>query len=91
MCRADQCVPLPPEAVRGAMVDVEAFWRTLGAPVLHTEAGDVWVLGESAQARNRALAGGIAPDFTLPDLEGNPRTLSSLRGRKVFLVTWASW
>jgi peroxiredoxin len=32
-----------------------------------------------------------APDFTLPDLAGKPHTLSHLRGKKVLLVTWASW
>ena len=32
-----------------------------------------------------------APDFTLPDLAGTQHTLSSLRGRKVLLATWASW
>jgi peroxiredoxin len=33
----------------------------------------------------------MAPDFTLPDLAGTPHTLSSLRGKQVFLCTWASW
>jgi peroxiredoxin len=33
----------------------------------------------------------MAPDFTLPDLSGTPRRLSDLRGKKVLLVTWASW
>jgi hypothetical protein len=91
MCRDDACVPLPAAALRGSTVDVEAFWRKLGAPVLHADARDVWVLGASADARNRGLAGETAPDFTLPDLSGKLHTLSSLRGRKVFLATWASW
>lgn len=91
MCRADQCVPLAAGMVRGASVDVAAFWRQLGAPVVHSDARDVWVLGASAEARNHALTGDTAPDFTLPDLTGTPHTLSGLRGRKVFLFTWASW
>lgn len=91
MCRDEACVPLPTEAVRGGSVDVEAFWRKLGAPVAHSDARDIWVLGASADDRNRALAGDVAPDFTLPDLDGKPHTLSSLRGRKVLLFTWASW
>jgi peroxiredoxin len=33
----------------------------------------------------------MSPDFTLPDLAGVPHTLSALRGKKVFLCTWASW
>lgn len=91
MCRADQCVPLPSAAVRGDTVDIAAFWRVLDAPVVHDDAQDVWVLGASAESRNRALAGATAPDFTLPDLDGQMHTLSSLRGCKVFLTTWASW
>ncbi len=91
MCRNERCVPLPGNAVSGGKVDVEAFWRRLGAPIVHDEAKEVWVLGESAHDRNEALAGSAAPDFTLPDLSGKPHTLSSLRGRKVFLTTWASW
>jgi len=28
----------------------------------------------------------VAPDFTLPDLNGNPVSLSDFRGKKVLLV-----
>jgi peroxiredoxin len=32
-----------------------------------------------------------APDFTLPDIDGQLHSLSDFLGKKVFLVTWASW
>jgi len=32
-----------------------------------------------------------APDFTLPDMNGKARSLSDFRGKKVLLLTWASW
>ena len=35
--------------------------------------------------------GTVAPDFTLKDLDGFPIRLSSLRGKRVVLVFWASW
>jgi hypothetical protein len=91
MCRADICVPLPASAVGVNEVDVEAFWTRLGGPVVASEARDVWALGAPADERNAALEGLQAPDFTLPDIDGTPRSLSQLRGKKVFLATWASW
>jgi hypothetical protein len=91
MCQADICVPLPATAVRNGHVDAAAFCSLLGRPVVRDRAGETWVLGAGADQRNAALADLTAPDFTLPDLAGTPRTLSSLRGNKVFLSTWASW
>jgi len=91
MCRAELCVPLPATAVKPNEVDVAAFWAKLGGPVVSTDNRDAWALGAPADERNAALAGLEAPDFTLPDLDGVPRSLSQLRGRKVFLATWASW
>lgn len=35
--------------------------------------------------------GQTAPDFTLPDVDGKPFTLSSLRGKYVLVDFWASW
>jgi hypothetical protein len=91
MCQADLCVPLPEHAARGGRIDVAAFWQLLGRPVVQDAAGETWALGAGADERNDALAGLMAPDFTLPDLAGAPHTLSALRGKKVFLSTWASW
>ena len=91
MCRDERCVPLPAAAVKGSDVDVEAFWQRLGGPVIASQDGDAWALGAPADERNAALEGLQAPDFTLPDVDGKPRTLSELRGKKVFLATWASW
>ena len=35
--------------------------------------------------------GAVAPDFTLPDVDGNLVTLSALRGKYVLIDFWASW
>jgi hypothetical protein len=91
MCRGDLCVPLRLGMMRDGRVDLAAFWRALGNPVLHDEREEVWVLGAGADERNAALAGERAPDFALPDLSGVSHRLSDLRGKKVFLSTWASW
>ncbi len=91
MCLAERCVPLPAAAVTDGQVDVAAFWTKLGGPVVGSEDGAVWALGAPADERNAMLEGLEAPDVTLPDVDGAPRTLSQLRGSKVFLATWASW
>ena len=91
MCRADLCVPLPASAVGSNEVDVAAFWMKLGGPVVPSEQRDVWALGAPPEERNAALEGLEAPDFTLPDVDGVPHSLSQLRGKKVFVATWASW
>ncbi|HKK00899.1 MAG TPA: TlpA disulfide reductase family protein [Desulfuromonadales bacterium] len=38
-----------------------------------------------------ATLGVAAPDITVYDLKGHPTTLSSLRGKVVFLNFWATW
>ena len=48
-------------------------------------------LSEELAARRATIPGAEAPDFTLNDPEGNPVTLSSLRGQYVIVDFWASW
>jgi peroxiredoxin len=91
MCRDELCIPLPSGARRADRIDTEAVWRMLGNPVLHDQARTTWVLGSGVEDRTRALAGLVAPDFALPDFDGRLHRLSDLRGKKVFLATWASW
>ena len=98
LCRDHICVPLRPghgaELARtGAApsIDVAGLWRRLGHPIAHDTAGEIWVLGTAAEQRASALQSLEAPDFTLPDLDGRPHSLHALRGKKVWLSTWASW
>ena len=44
-----------------------------------------------AHADGVPLVTGQAPDFALPDRNGKIVRLSDFRGKKVVLVTWASW
>ncbi len=95
LCRDDACMPLPPRADRpltdGGRLDVAAVWRHAGWPVVHDDAARTWVLGEGAAQRAAALSTLQAPDFELPDLDGRMHRLSDYRGRRVFMVAWASW
>jgi hypothetical protein len=57
MCREDLCVPLPASALGKNEVDLEAFWKKLGGPVIVSERRDVWALGAPPHERNAALEG----------------------------------
>jgi hypothetical protein len=54
-------------------------------------AAGVWSFGEIPATRRAFLEEGLAPDFTLTDRTGKEVKLSDFRGKKVLLVTWASW
>ena len=93
LCQGHLCVPVTRGSgiVDGTRVNVVALARALEQPVVHDDAHAVWSIGESATARRAALQSLVAPDFALPDLDGRSHRLSDYRGRKIFLVSWASW
>ena len=92
-CKDDVCVPLPygQESQFASKGDFNyaRFMRFLGHPVV-SRAG-AWVVGARSRDRNEAMRSMVAPDFTLPDIDGNLHSLSDYRGKKVFLASWASW
>lgn len=89
-CKADLCVPLPDEARTPEGLDVEVVADRLGMPVLRDERHGLRAVGPATVA-GRALESAVAPELELPDVDGNPFRLSSLHGKKVLLVAWASW
>lgn len=52
---------------------------------------DVWSFGEIPVTRTSFLESAIAPDFALKDRNGKTVKLSDYRGKKVLIITWASW
>lgn len=90
-CKGDLCVPLPDDA-RGddGSVDVLAVAERLGMPVQRDDTHGLVALGPATVA-GHALETAEAPELELPDADGNPFRLSSLHGKKVLLVAWASW
>jgi hypothetical protein len=89
-CRGDVCVPLPDGAIDGDDVDVAAVAARLGMPIVEDADTGLWALGPETLS-GRALASAEAPELVLPDLDGNEFRLSSLRGQKVVLVSWAPY
>ena len=93
LCKDETCVPVPPSAalVRDDGIDLETLAGLLGRPLALDAAENAACLGVAATDRARTLASLDAPDFTLPDLDGRMHTLSGYRGKKIFLIAFASW
>jgi len=90
-CRADVCIPIPKTMVRGEYFNLTAFARKAGQTVVAEPAARVWSFGELPAVRGAFLESRMAPDFAVPDRKGRVVRLSQFRGKKVLLVTWASW
>ena len=67
------------------------FARLIEQPVAHDEKNSLWYFGPAGWEWKSRLTSRQAPDFALPDLTGGLHTLSELRGKKIFLLFWASW
>lgn len=91
-CKGEVCVPLPGGArVPDGRLDATVLAERLGMPLIRHEDQSLWALGPETAVTGRALSTAVAPDLTLPDVNGEPFALSSLRGQKVVMVAWASW
>lgn len=99
VCRAELCFPLPKNrkaefiARKGSTTwfNLSEFARLIKQPFATDEKNGVWFFGPRAAEQNGYLSSLEAPNFTLPDLNNKLHSLTDFRGKKVLLVTWASW
>ncbi len=93
LCRESVCVPVRDRdalVVDGA-IDAGAFAAALHRPAVIDPSEGLVALGVPAAERVAAMETLEAPDFELPDVEGETFRYSSLGKRKTLVVTWASW
>ena len=99
VCRDELCFPIS-KARRGAFFikrsqvtwfNLSEFARLVRQPTAYDEKHSVWYFGPRTEVQNGYLASLEAPSFTLPDINGKMHSLTDFRGKKVLLVTWASW
>ncbi|MBL9123293.1 MAG: TlpA family protein disulfide reductase [Planctomycetaceae bacterium] len=99
VCLDELCIPLsrkPEDAVSAVrdgrtLVNLTALARQLQQPVVVDADAGVWSLGAIPPLERARLDHATAPDFTLRDRQGKEVRLADFRGKKVLLLTWASW
>lgn len=104
VCRDELCFPIPKTrksaflSVQGKVTwfNLSEFARLLRQPVAYDasvgdEKNPVWYFGPRSEEQNSFVSSLVAPSFTLPDANGKLHSLSEFRGKKVLLLTWASW
>jgi hypothetical protein len=99
ICRDGICIMVPDETMSSlvqedggqTLFNLAGFARFLESPYARDYAHNIWSFGTMSEDGRSTIGPLLAPDFTLPDLDGNLHSLSSFRGKKVFLACWASW
>src|SRR4051794_1053157 len=86
-CKGDRGVPLPRRD--DGTLELRVLAERLGMLLVHDSVHGLWAVGP--ESGPHALASADLPEITLPDRQGRPFALRSLRGQKVLLVAWASW
>ena len=88
-CRADLCIPIAKDLLKGDYFNLSGFARKIGEVAVADS--NVWSFGEIPVLRGSFTESRIAPDFAVPDRKGKIVHLNDFRGKKVLVVTWASW
>ena len=83
-CKGEICVPLP------GGFELTTCATRLGMSLVHDDQHGLWALGPESIG-SRALVTAQAPELVLDDIDGVEFRLSSLRGQKVVLVSWAPY
>ncbi len=98
-CIDDICVPVRQDVDSDIFVtrqgtqwfNVSELADRLNQPMVVDSDNGVWSFGAIPARRSSFLNKAVAPDFSLPDVNGNTIKLSDFKGKKIMLLTWASW
>jgi len=94
LCREDVCAPIfrRAEVVSpDGLIDLVEAAPIIGRTAVVDIDRSIAALAPSAQSRGERMTTLQAPDFTLPDMAGNPVSLHDFDRRKVLLLAWSSW
>jgi hypothetical protein len=99
ICRDELCFPIPNgrrdsfllKQGKISWFNLSEFARLAHQPFATDVENAIWYFGPRQSEQNAHTTSFMAPDFTLPDINGKAHSLKDYRGKKVLLVTWASW
>ena len=93
LCKGEVCVPVRDASAMsdGAAIDVVEFARVTGRNIVIDASRNMVAMGEQASSRAASMATLDAPNFTLPDINGNLISLSDFADRKKLILAWSSW
>jgi peroxiredoxin len=99
LCVGDVCIklsqkgdsPLLRKKEGQEWINVSGLAQQLKQPVAVDRETGTWSFGPIPETRTPFLKSAVAPNFELPDRKGKMIRLSDYRGKKVLLMTWASW
>ena len=69
--------------------ETKEIYAAMGEGAKATHCGAI--IKERINRMEKTVGGALAPDFTLPDLDGNLITMSSIKGKIKIIDFWASW
>ncbi len=72
-------------------VNVTELASRIQQPVVADHGTATFSLGAIPAQRHSFVREAEAPDFTLSDWQGNAHSLSDFKGKKIMLLSWASW
>jgi len=93
LCRGEVCVPRRDGdgLLVDDKIDLAAFAAVMRRPLAYDADAAIAVLADAPDEHAAAFDARVAPEWTLPDLDGTPVSSSDFVGRKKLLVAWASW
>ena len=95
--RGDVCIAMPSdeswivEQGNRKYFNVTRFARRVNQAYAAEPEAKVWSFTAVPRPETSPLLAGQAPDFALEDRDGKLVRLSDFRGKKVLILTWASW
>jgi hypothetical protein len=96
-CLDEICIPLTEQnqlsvtRLGQQWINLTKLAQVLKQPYASDSASKVWSFAPIPAKHESYLQTAVAPDFELKDRSGKTVRLSDYKGKKVLLMTWASW